>query len=113
MPNDPARNRLWVERELAFIAKRVTALEEGLVDLASEERLPLILDGLDALEAQVERLRQLRAGAVIDLRLPGVLGGRAAHTWPAVAALTGREVTPQAVQQWADQYRGAPAEVDA
>lgn len=97
MNNDPAARA----RRLDTIARRIVDEVDRLAELAPERRLPATLDILELLEGAAVTARQARAGAVLDLRRDDV------KTWREVALITGRDVKPQAVQQWADQYRAA------
>lgn len=101
MNNDPTARA----RRLDTVERRVAEELERLEELTPERRLPAALDVLEVLEALAARARQARAGAVLDLRRRG--RRTQPKTWREVALITGRDVTPQAAQQWADQYRAA------
>lgn len=78
---------------------------ERLEKVKPELRLPATIELLDALEELTKEARQARAGAVLDLRRDEP--GHKPKTWREVALISGVDVKPQAVQQWADQYVGA------
>lgn len=99
-PDDASR-----ARRLDTIERRVYDELDRLEELRPERRLPATLDILELLEGLAKRARQARAGAVIDLRTGDKL--TKPKTWPELALITGRDVKPQAVQQWAEQYRAA------
>lgn len=78
---------------------------ERLEKVDAELRLPAAIELLNALEELTNEARQARAGAILDLRRSSP--DRKAKTWRELALISGTEVKPQAVQQWADQYVGA------
>lgn len=79
----------------------------ALEKVSPERRLTQALGALDVLEELTETARQLRAGAILELRAPAPGTTRARFTWEAIADLSGRIVSSQRVQQWAEQR--APA----
>lgn len=82
------------------IARRLAALLEALEALPPTQRLTVSVDVL----AELERVRAIRAGAVLDLRLGDGTGP--GLTWVAIGELVGQ--SRQVVEQWARQYPERP-----